>query len=644
MSKAENGGGMAPNEVDSLTGNEGNDPMKVKFVGRSEDVEKGRRAQNENKFKPLSKEELAEYAKDPFWSKIRWLLFILFWTVWAGMLVVSIIIIVLTPKCPTPKPKEWWQKAPIYEVYAKSFKDSDGDGLGDLKGVTSKLDYLASLGVGSVWLSPVYKSPMDDNGYDIADFESIDPTFGSMEDFKELVAEMKKRGLKLIMDLVPNHSSDQHPWFQKSIEKDGEYTDYYVWRAGDSSTPPNNWLSVFGGSAWSFDERRGEWYLHQFKKSQPDLNLRNPLVIERLKEVMKFWLNLGVDGYRFDSVAHMFESEDFADEPANDASNSDDETAYSSLLHTKTYEQPENLDLLAVFREVLDEKTAEDETSPRIMMTEAYTDDLNKYYGPNGTISHMPINFNLITAFKDKSTVSAKALHNAIIPYIAEVKEVNHTWPNFNLGNHDNPRVRSRFGPELIDGINMLVMLLPGTPITYYGEELGMEDLLEVQNDPRDPERSPMIWNDQENAGFTNGTPWLKITDNYKSLNAEVQMNDPLSHFSNYKVLAKLRMNDAVLLGSFDPVLEGDVFGYSRIKKGNPGLVVLVNFGEDNALVDLHERKFFPDYGTISIVSQKGSNLTQEENVYSPGNRVYFNDVKLGPKEGIVISFVAKFV
>eukprot|EP00096_Caligus_rogercresseyi_P009388 TRINITY_DN3180_c0_g1_i1.p1 TRINITY_DN3180_c0_g1~~TRINITY_DN3180_c0_g1_i1.p1 ORF type:complete len:642 (+),score=181.57 TRINITY_DN3180_c0_g1_i1:259-2184(+) len=641
MGKAENGD--VSTDVDNLTG-DGNDTVKVKFVPRA-DLEKGGSVPEEDPYQPLSKEELAKYAKDPFWNKLRWLLFILFWVAWLAMLVVAVILIVLAPKCPTPKPKDWWQKAPIYEVYAKSFKDSNGDGKGDLKGVTSKLDYLANLGVGSVWLSPVYESPMDDNGYDISNFESIDPTFGSMEDFKELAGEMKKRGLKLIMDFIPNHSSKQHPWFTQSVAREGDFADYYVWRSGDASSPPNNWKSVFGGSAWTFNGDRGEWYLHQFKPSQPDLNLRNPKVIQGLKDVMRFWLELGVDGYRFDSVAHMFEAEDFGDEPINEDGGSDDPEAYSSLLHTKTYEQPENLDLLAEFRQVLDEKTAEDEANPRIMITEAYTDDLYKYYGSNGTLSHMPINFNLISEFKDKSAVSAKALHNAIVPYIEDVQSIDNAWPNFNLGNHDNPRVRSRFGPELVDGMNMLVMLLPGTPITYYGEELGMEDLSEAQGDPRDPERSPMIWNDGPNAGFTDGTPWLQISGNYDSLNAEAQGKDPLSHFSIYKALAKMRNSDSVLLGSFDPILEGDIFGYSRIKKGNPGYLVVVNFGEAEATLDISARKSFPEYGTVSVVSQSdGSvNVTLGEEDYAPGSRVYFNDVKLNPKQGVVVSFVAIF-
>lgn len=399
-------------ETEPLNAGAASGDPKVKFIGGNQtvDLEQGGPAAADKGIKPaLTKSELMKYASDPTWVKLRWGLFVLFWLAWVGMLVASVVIIIYAEKCPSPNPKSWWQKKPVYEVYVKSFKDSDGDGVGDLKGVTSELDYLANLGVGSVWLSPVYKSPMKDNGYDVSDYTAIDPTFGTLEDFKTLVAELHKRDMKVIMDFIPNHSSDQHEWFEKSKSKDGKYADYYVWADGKGNGPPNNWKSVFGGSAWTKDSTRGQYYLHQFYSHQPDLNLRNDDVVNDLTESLKFWVSLGVDGFRVDSVGHFFEDTANGDEQSSGNSGGD----YQSLTHDKTYDLPEVLDLLKKFRKVLDDATAEDESNPRIMMTEAYMPSakLARYYGnvadQIGDIAQMPLNFNLLSDFETKDSFSA---------------------------------------------------------------------------------------------------------------------------------------------------------------------------------------------------------------------------------------------
>ena len=379
---------------------------KVKFIGGSEtvDVEKGGEGNAQGISPALTKSELMKYATDPFWVKLRWALFILFWVGWFAMLVVSIVIIVMAPKCPSPPAKEWWQKRPIYEVYVKSFKDADDDGNGDLKGVKSEVDYLSNLGVGSVWLSPIFKSPMKDNGYDVSDYKAVDPAFGTMDDFKALVEDLHSKDIKLIMDFIPNHSSDQHEWFQKSVKKEAPYTDYYVWADGKNGGPPSNWQSVFGGSAWTFNQERGQYYLHQFYKEQPDLNLRNDAVVKELEDVMKFWLDQGVDGFRVDSVGNFFENEANEDE--------DGSGEYKDFAnHDKTFDLPEVLDLLKKFRKVLDDATGEG--TPKIMMTEAYmsADKLARYYGELtnqiGDISQMPLNFNLLSDFGTKESLTA---------------------------------------------------------------------------------------------------------------------------------------------------------------------------------------------------------------------------------------------
>lgn len=639
---------MPPNEADGAAMEAkmeeqplNDDQLKVKFTGAANDTKVEIEGEETPTFKALTKAELQKYANDPFWVRLRYFLFILFWIIWVAMLVAAVAIIVVAPKCPTPAPKQWWQKGPIYEVYVKSFKDSDGSGKGDLKGIESKLDHFVDLGVGAVWLSPVYKSPMKDNGYDVTDFTAIDPTFGTMEDFKALVAAMKERGLKLIMDFIPNHSSDQHEWFKKSVKKEGKYADYYIWRDGNRNQPPSNWISVFGGSAWKWNEERQQWYLHQFYESQPDLNLRNQDVVNDLKDVMKFWLDLGVDGFRIDGVAHFFENDQYQDEPR--ASNSARASDYAYLDHKFTYNQPEVLDLLTEFREVLDAKSDEDYYNPRIMMTEAYLplDELIKYYGTNitdnvGTISHMPLNFGLITDFKTPSQVSSYNVGSSIKAYLDGLPDG--AWPNFNLGNHDNPRASTRFGAKLIDAMNMITMLLPGTPITYYGEEIGMADGNLSGKDPRDPERTPMPWDDSTNAGFTSGQPWLPVNADFATKNVKAQKEADKSHYQVWKNLAALRHNDAILFGSTDFVTNGTVFAYSRVKKGNPGYMVAVNFGDEVVETSLTGFPNLPKAGTVYVRSVfDGEEKTDEEE-----KSVEFSSVSLSPKEGMVITFVPK--
>merc|ERR1719376_478866 len=568
------------------------------------------------------------------------------------MLVVAVVIIVQAPKCPPPAPKQWWQKAPIYQAYVKSFKDSNGDGIGDLKGVESKLDYLADLGVGTVALSPVFKSGNKDNGYDITDFTNIDSQYGSLQDFKELLAGMHERNIKMIIDFVPNHSSDQHEWFQKSVKKEAPYTDFYVWQDGKNGGPPNNWKSVFGGSAWTLNAERGQYYLHQFYKEQPDLNLKNPEVVKRMKDVLKFWLDLGVDGFRVDSVAHFFENMEAGDEGAGSGSGD----AYDSVDHKHTFDLPESVQLLKEFRAVLDEKTKEDEYNPRVMMTEAYlaVEDMGKYYGEIdeqiGDVSHMPLNFGLIEKFDSEESATAQKVYQAVTEYMdglpMEVEDLesnlvktNHTalkgaWSNFNTGNHDNSRMASRFGPKLMDAINMIVMLLQGTPVTYYGDEIGMVDG-EGGADSRTTYGTPMLWSPEHLAGFSSVDPWTKLNYPHSQTNVKVESEAKASHLKVFRQLAAFRHHDAVLFGETEFKKEGDVFGFTRIKKGNPGLLVLVNFGDK--AVDFDGQIFgqVPEKGNLEVIAS----------AFDTGDIVRtmkMNLLTLQPKEGRVFTFVPK--
>jgi len=677
---------MPPNEADlgtakAPTSSESaplasSEDLKVKFTGGAQgkagdekevkleifEAEK----KPESDFPALTKAELMEYANDPFWKGLRWVLFVLFWLIWVAMLVTSIVIIVLAPKCPPPAPKQWWQKAPIYEVYVKSFKDSDGDGVGDIKGVTSKVEYLSELGVGSVWMSPIYESGGKDNGYDVVDHKAIDAKFGTMEDFKALLAALHDNGIKLILDFIPNHTSDKHPWFEKSKQNEEKFKDYYVWRACTSTSTPNNWKAVLGGgSAWKYDSTRNKCYLHQFYEQQPDLDLRNIHVKNELKDILKFWLDLGVDGFRVDSVAHFFEDPGFTNEGV-------------------TYNlQTEVLELLQEFREVLDAKTEADTYNPRVMMTEAYDlgDKIAAYYGkPSsivdqiGSISHMPLNFDMITKFKPsgnddsfdkksgseiveliKSTIEG---YTNILPYdnntinaieafdrLPEEEKkaksdprtspIGKAWPNYNIGNHDNPRAANRFGTKLLDAMNMVIMMLQGSPITYYGDEIGMSDNDKIKNpDERDPYRTPMQWDDTSNAGFSSATPWLQINDDYTTVNVAKQSDALNSHMKVYKELTKLRYSDSILYGDTKFYTNDTIFGFTRVKKGNPGYLVAVNFGKEEAIANATTLPLVPGSGTVQIRDSANNDDTRS---------LELDKLKLGPEEGIVIAFVPNF-
>ncbi|KAJ4434274.1 hypothetical protein ANN_22826 [Periplaneta americana] len=419
------------------------------------------------------------------------------------------------------QPLDWWQTAVFYQIYPRSFKDSDGNGVGDLNGITQKLDYLKDLGVGAVWLSPIYKSPMADFGYDISDFEDIDPIFGTLNDFDRLQRRTKELGIKLILDFVPNHSSDQHEWFIKSARREDPYTDYYTWADGKvdpltgERSEPNNWLSVFRGSAWTWNEQRQQYYLHQFAIEQPDLNYRNPAVVEEMKNVVRFWLNKGVDGFRMDAIPFLFEDASFSDEaPSGDPNAKPGD--HANLVHNMTQNLPETYDMITQWRAVLDEKKAEDNVT-RLMMVEAYAnlEHTMAYYG-NNTVpgGHFPFNFLFITHLNNES--SAAQIRGTINMWMREMREER--WPNWVIGNHDQHRVASRFGPELADGLNMLALLLPGSVITYNGEEIGMEDGFVSWNDTVDPqginagedrylimsrdfERTPFHWDNSTSSG-----------------------------------------------------------------------------------------------------------------------------------------------
>lgn len=651
------------------------DPTKVKFTNSlNHELNDGNQGNGEAKveienvqlaFAGMGKDELMAYADDPFWVRLRWTLFILFWALWVAMLVGAVAIVVSTPGCPPLPARDWWQKGAVYHVYLKSFKDSNGDGIGDLPGLTSKLDYLQELGINTILLSPHYKSPMYDTGYDISDFIDVDPMYGNLSDFKELVKGVHDRGMYIVLDFVPNHSSADHPWFKASRERAENYTDYYIWQAGTPDKPPNNWLSVFGHSAWKYDPVRKEYYLHQFLESQPDLNLRNPAVREEMKNILKFWLDLGADGFRVDALKHCFEDEELRDEPVKqlDKDSTLPPYHYDTLEHIYTTLLPEALDILSEWREVLDSYKEKD-GKHRFLTVEVY-DDLERvmaYYGNDSSpLADFPMNFELVGVNSNSSAVD---ILRRIYNWTMAIPEGR--WTSWILGNHDNHRVASRIHQELVDGLHMISTLLAGTPITYYGEEIGMQDVFvpysltqdwagkvhgekDYEKYTRDFERTPMQWSGVPNAGFTNASvPWLPVSPNFTVHNVEVQQSDPDSHLSIFKRLLKLRSEPAIVYGEQHLLpLQDEVFSFARVKKGSPGYVVVVNFGTNMTQVKLTKlgccRTFdFPEDGLVEL---KSRNISPESKIATAGNkiRISLDEIELSSNEAVIMKFVPQF-
>ena len=482
--------------------------------------------------------------------------------------------------------RAWWQRGVFYEVYPRSFQDSDGDGTGDLPGITQRLDHLVWLGVDAVWIAPVFPSPMTDFGYDISDYCGIDPLFGSLADMDALIAAAHGRGLKVILDYVPNHTSDRHPWFIESQRsRSSVKRDWYLWRdAAVDGGPPNNWLSNFGGPGWTWDTTSGQYYYHSFLPTQPDLNWRNPAVQAAMFDVLRFWLARGVDGFRVDVMWMMIKDDQFRDNPPNPDYRPGG-SSHDKLLPLRTADRPEVQEVVAAMRAVLDAYP------DRVLIGELYlpVDRLVAYYGRDGRGAQLPFNFQLLTMQGwDAATIAGIiANYEAALPPGA--------WPNWVLGNHDRPRIASRVGPAQARVAAALLLTLRGTPTLYMGDELGMIDTpipeAEVQ-DPaekrepgrglgRDPERTPFPWRPGPGAGFTTGKPWLRIGADTP---LRVQRDEPASMLTLHRdLLALRRANPALREGTVERVAaHGPVLSYHRLHEQG-GFAVLANTGHARA-------------------------------------------------------------
>ncbi|CAK9825384.1 Maltase 2 [Anthophora retusa] len=478
--------------------------------------------------------------------------------------------------------KGWWKNAVFYQVYPRSFMDSNGDGIGDLKGITEKLSHFNKTGVTAIWISPINVSPMVDNGYDISDFRNIDPTFGTLDDFKNLITEAKKLGVKVVLDLVPNHTSDKHVWFQMSENRTKNYEDYYIWHNGlaNGTLPPNNWLSVFNGSGWTYHEGRKQYYFHQFYKQQPDLNYRNEAVKKEMEDIIEYWLDMGLDGFRIDAVPHLFEGDVTLNEPVVDVPGAAVGHDHVTLNHTLTKDQPDTYKLIQSWRKFVDDYANKRNQTEKVLLTEAYTSWPNtlKYYNFG---SEVPFNFKFITDADAKSSPD-------------RFKQIIDNWmsgkpkdgiANWVMGNHDRVRVTTRY-PGRGDHMIMLEMILPGIAVTYYGEEIGMEDNNHFNtSDFRDACRTPFQWDNSTNAGFsTSNHTWLPVNPDYVKVNLEEQKKQKDSYYKLYTELIKLRKSEVLMNGELQTVvLNKEVLAVIR-KTNKEAVTLLMNFNQNSSV------------------------------------------------------------
>jgi alpha-glucosidase len=479
----------------------------------------------------------------------------------------------------------WWQHGIVYQIYPRSFQDSTADGIGDLEGIVRRLDYLRTLGVDAIWISPIYPSPMADFGYDVTDYRGIDPMFGTLADFDRLLAETHARGLKLLLDFVPNHTSDRHPWFLESrSSRHNPKRDWYLWRdPAPDGGPPNNWLANFGGSGWAFDATTGQYYYHAFLAEQPDLNWRNPDVRQAMFAALRFWLDRGVDGFRVDVLWLLIKDDQFRDNPANPVWRPD-QPSIDRLVQLYSADRPEIHAAVAEMRAVLDAYP------DRLLIGEIYLpiERVVAYYGHDMKGAQLPFNFQLIsTAWNAAAIANIIAEYEAALPIGA--------WPNWVLGNHDQKRIATRVGGPQARVAAMLLLTLRGTPTIYYGDELGLQDVPIppdriqdpwARNEPglglgRDPARTPMPWDASANAGFTTGRPWLPLNTDHASRNVATLAADQRSVLSLYRRLLALRRQHAALhSGDITAVnADGDILSFERRHFGVPPLLIALNLG-----------------------------------------------------------------
>ncbi|MDK8643905.1 glycoside hydrolase family 13 protein (plasmid) [Niallia taxi] len=503
------------------------------------------------------------------------------------------------------KKNKWWKEAVAYQIYPRSFMDSNGDGIGDIQGIISKLDYLKNLGIDIIWVCPIYKSPNDDNGYDISDYKDILSEFGSMTDFDQLLDEVHARGMKLIMDLVINHTSDEHPWFiEARSSKENEYRDYYIWHSGIDGEEPNNWESIFGGSAWQYDEKTEEYYLHVFSKKQPDLNWENPSVRKELYEMINWWLIKGIDGFRVDAISHIKKVAGFPNMPNPD-----------NKRYVPSFDGHMNRPGINTFLDELKRETFDNYDIVTVGEANGVSvEEADLWVGEENGKFNMVFQFQHLELWNKSGNngLDIHALKNTLTKWQKGLED--NGWNALFFENHDQPRSVSTWGndkeywAESAKCLATLYFLMQGTPFVYQGQEIGMTNVqfpaiedyndvaiknlykLEKENGKpheeimdiiwktgRDNSRTPMQWSDDLNAGFTTGKPWMKVNQNFRNINVDLALENPNSIYHYYKKLIDFRKANKVLVyGSYDLILEehNQIYAYTRTLNNEKMLII----------------------------------------------------------------------
>jgi alpha-glucosidase len=536
----------------------------------------------------------------------------------------------------TDQALKWWQRGVVYQIYPRSFMDASGDGVGDLSGILQKIDYLnngtpESLGVDAIWISPIYPSPMADFGYDVADYCDIDPLFGDLATFDRLVAEAHRREIKVIIDWVPNHTSDQHPWFIESrSSRDNPRRDFYIWRdPRPDGSAPNNWGSFFGGPAWTLDALTGQYYLHQFAREQPELNWRNPAVKEAMLETLRFWLRRGVDGFRMDVIGLIYKDPELRDNPVNPTPTPGlpPNDLFSRLLQVHNLDQEDVHEVMREIREVLEE------FDDRCAIGELWGDLKRwvRYYGQTGDELHLPFNFRLMHQPWD-----ARAMQQCVDEMEAALPRF--AWPNYVLGNHDQIRLATRFGGQAQARVAaMMLLTLRGTPTLYNGDEIGLENGVIPPDKIQDPQgknlgaartrdvcRTPMQWDDRPHAGFSITEPWLPVSKDYSTRNVAAQAKDPGSLLNLYRKLLWLRRSTPALYGG----------AYQALPAATDCFVYLRTAGTERRLVVLN---FSATARQLSLSLQKEATILVSTHLDREG-LVDLNSLELRPHEGVILA------
>ncbi|XP_061708039.1 maltase A1-like [Cydia pomonella] len=555
-----------------------------------------------------------------------------------GWIAVGITWGVLSSQGPEPpelKPLDWWEHCVLYQIYPRSFKDSDGDGIGDLQGIISELEHFPDAGIDAIWMSPIFESPMIDFGYDISNFYKIHHEYGTMEDFRELLQKAHSLGIKVLLDFVPNHASTYSDYFIESEAGNPEFADYFVWADGypdpeneSNILPPSNWVSQFGGSAWQWSSTRQQFYLHQFAVEQADFNFRHQPVKDEMINIMRFWLDEGVDGFRVDALPYMIEADPadhngrYPDDPLSGLIQFEShQLGYTIPLYTK--DLIELYDVVYEWREFTDQYQAEHGGDTRVLFSEGYANISMTmlYYGNEDgeTGAHFPFNFDFITDVSSES--SARDFVYVILKWLSYMPFG--AVPNWVFGNHDNNRMPTRFNESMVDGLNALNMLLPGVAVTYQGEEIGMrdgyvswEDTVDVEacnrgdEDTyhlysRDPARTPFHWDNTTNAGFSSSEyTWLPVADDYMEINLAKQKEDTRSHYKVYQKLTALRKHTTLSHGEYDiRAFSDSSFYLVRSLRTYDTLVLLFNVAQTAETVDLSRVPHLSLPATVYVAS-----------------------------------------